>query len=100
LNQGEIHMSLKRFSLLLNLSFILSSTLLSSFVFAAAPSATYQAATIGVAGGTGGTVNIYIRVAVPGTGSRSMSLWLNGARIGTVTANFTTAPRPTGIEVG
>lgn len=43
--------------------------------------------------------NLYIKVASL-SGSRSMSLWVNNARIATLTTNSTASPRPTGTELG
>jgi YD repeat-containing protein len=93
------------------------------------PNATYSAATVGTAGctgtaactlqswgidlnegagfrwtvnggpGSGGQAQLFLKVA-SASGNRSMSLWVNNVRVGTVTANSTQAPRPTGFEYG
>lgn len=93
------------------------------------PNATYSAASVGTAGctgtgactlqswgidlnegagfrwtvnggpGSGGQAQLYLKVASP-SGNRSMSLWVNNVRVGTVTANSTQAPRPAGSEYG
>ncbi|HKY37343.1 MAG TPA: hypothetical protein VJN18_15480 [Polyangiaceae bacterium] len=52
-----------------------------------------------VDGGTGGLSNLYVKVASP-SGTRRMSLWVNGTQISVLQTNSTESPRPTGKEFG
>lgn len=52
-----------------------------------------------VAGGSGGSANLFVKVAVP-SGVRAMSLWVNGVQRGIVSASGASAPRPNGAEFG
>jgi hypothetical protein len=51
-------------------------------------------------GDTGGTAYLYLRIAVPKSGKRAMSLTVNDATMVTVKTNFARSPRPTGTEFG
>ncbi|HKY35194.1 MAG TPA: hypothetical protein VJN18_04585 [Polyangiaceae bacterium] len=52
-----------------------------------------------VDGGTGGLSNLYVKVASP-SGTRRMSLWVNGTQIFVLQTDATQSPRPTGKELG
>ena len=51
-----------------------------------------------IAGGTGGSIRLSVKAGAL-SGTRSMSLWVNGAEVGIVTVESSWAPRGTGAEV-
>jgi uncharacterized repeat protein (TIGR03806 family) len=53
----------------------------------------------GVQGGAGGNADLYFTVASP-SGSRSMSIWINGVENAVLTTTITASPRPAGSTFG
>lgn len=51
-----------------------------------------------IAGGTGGSIRLSVKAGAL-SGTRSMSLWVNGSEVGIVTVESSWAPRGTGAEV-